>query len=151
MDVLELDAASNNSVDNIRELLEQVRYPAQMGKYKVYIIDEVHMLSTAAFNALLKTLEEPPAHVVFILLLCYFVVFPVLGRNYDAAVMCAGLCGHGLGAVPSAMVNMTVLADQYGMSRKAFLIVPVVGSCLADLAYQPHTLLLIKLFVEKMN
>lgn len=67
MDVLELDAASNNSVDNIRELLEQVRYPAQLGKYKVYIIDEVHMLSTAAFNALLKTLEEPPAHVVFIL------------------------------------------------------------------------------------
>ena len=91
------------------------------------------------------------AHVVFILLLCYFVVFPVLGRNYDAAVMCAGLCGHGLGAVPSAMVNMTVLADQYGMSRKAFLIVPVVGSCLADLAYQPHTLLLIKLFVENVN
>ncbi len=67
MDVLELDAASNNSVDNIRELLEQVRYPAQIGNYKVYIIDEVHMLSTAAFNALLKTLEEPPAHVVFIL------------------------------------------------------------------------------------
>ncbi|MBQ7867580.1 MAG: DNA polymerase III subunit gamma/tau [Clostridia bacterium] len=67
MDVLELDAASNNSVDNIRELLEQVRYPAQIGQYKVYIIDEVHMLSTAAFNALLKTLEEPPAHVVFIL------------------------------------------------------------------------------------
>ncbi len=67
MDVLELDAASNNSVDNIRELLEQVRYPAQIGKYKVYIIDEVHMLSTAAFNALLKTLEEPPSHVVFIL------------------------------------------------------------------------------------
>ncbi len=67
MDVLELDAASNNSVDNIRDLLEQVRYPAQIGRYKVYIIDEVHMLSTAAFNALLKTLEEPPAHVVFIL------------------------------------------------------------------------------------
>lgn len=67
IDVLELDAASNNSVDNIRELLEQVRYPAQLGRYKVYIIDEVHMLSTAAFNALLKTLEEPPAHVVFIL------------------------------------------------------------------------------------
>ena len=67
MDVLELDAASNNSVDNIRELLEQVRYPTQLGRYKVYIIDEVHMLSTAAFNALLKTLEEPPAHVVFIL------------------------------------------------------------------------------------
>ena len=67
LDVLELDAASNNSVDNVRDLLEQVRYPAQVGKYKVYIIDEVHMLSTAAFNALLKTLEEPPKHVVFIL------------------------------------------------------------------------------------
>ncbi len=67
LDVLELDAASNNSVDNVRDLLEQVRYPAQVGKYKVYIVDEVHMLSSAAFNALLKTLEEPPAHVVFIL------------------------------------------------------------------------------------
>ncbi len=67
LDVLELDAASNNSVENVRELLEQVRYPAQVGQYKVYIIDEVHMLSTAAFNALLKTLEEPPPHVVFIL------------------------------------------------------------------------------------
>ncbi len=67
LDVVELDAASNNSVDNVRDLLEQVRYPAQIGKYKVYIIDEVHMLSSAAFNALLKTLEEPPEHVVFIL------------------------------------------------------------------------------------
>ena len=67
MDVLELDAASNNSVDNIRELLEQVRYPAQIGKYKVYIIDEVHMLTASAFNALLKTLEEPPSHAIFIL------------------------------------------------------------------------------------
>ena len=67
LDVLELDAASNNSVDNVRDLLEQVRYPAQVGRYKVYIIDEVHMLSSAAFNALLKTLEEPPSHVVFIL------------------------------------------------------------------------------------
>lgn len=67
LDVVELDAASNNGVDNVRELLEQVRYPAQVGKYKVYIIDEVHMLSSSAFNALLKTLEEPPEHVVFIL------------------------------------------------------------------------------------
>jgi DNA polymerase III subunit gamma/tau len=67
LDVLELDAASNNSVDNVRDLLEQVRYPAQVGQYKVYIIDEVHMLSSAAFNALLKTLEEPPENVVFIL------------------------------------------------------------------------------------
>ncbi len=65
--VFELDAASNNSVDDIRNLTEQVRIPPQVGKYKVYIIDEVHMLSTAAFNAFLKTLEEPPAHAIFIL------------------------------------------------------------------------------------
>jgi DNA polymerase-3 subunit gamma/tau len=63
----ELDAASNNSVDDIRLLIEQVRIPPQIGKYKVYIIDEVHMLSTAAFNAFLKTLEEPPKHAIFIL------------------------------------------------------------------------------------
>ncbi|KAA6318728.1 DNA polymerase III subunit tau, partial [termite gut metagenome] len=63
----ELDAASNNSVDDIRSLTEQVRVPPQVGKYKVYIIDEVHMLSSSAFNAFLKTLEEPPAHAVFIL------------------------------------------------------------------------------------
>jgi DNA polymerase-3 subunit gamma/tau len=63
----ELDAASNNSVDDIRNLVEQVRYPPQNGKYKIYIIDEVHMLSNAAFNAFLKTLEEPPAYAIFIL------------------------------------------------------------------------------------
>ncbi|MFV0589422.1 DNA polymerase III subunit gamma/tau [Bacteroides reticulotermitis] len=63
----ELDAASNNSVDDIRQLVEQVRIPPQIGKYKVYIIDEVHMLSASAFNAFLKTLEEPPRHAVFIL------------------------------------------------------------------------------------
>ncbi|WP_029906462.1 DNA polymerase III subunit gamma/tau [Prevotella sp. 10(H)] len=63
----ELDAASNNSVDDIRSLIEQVRIPPQIGKYKVYIIDEVHMLSQAAFNAFLKTLEEPPHHAIFIL------------------------------------------------------------------------------------
>ena len=67
MDVLEIDAASNNGVDEIRDLREKVQYPPSMTRYKVYIIDEVHMLSTSAFNALLKTLEEPPAHAVFIL------------------------------------------------------------------------------------
>ena len=66
-DVLEIDAASNNSVENIRDLREEVVYPPSMLKKRVYIIDEVHMLSTSAFNALLKTLEEPPAHVIFIL------------------------------------------------------------------------------------
>lgn len=65
--IFELDAASNNSVENIKALMEQTRIPPQVGRYKVFIIDEVHMLSTAAFNAFLKTLEEPPAHVIFIL------------------------------------------------------------------------------------
>ena len=66
-DVLELDAASNNSVDDIRDLIDKVKYGTILGRYKVYIIDEVHMLSASAFNALLKTLEEPPEHVIFIL------------------------------------------------------------------------------------
>ena len=65
--IFELDAASNNSVDDIRNLIDQVRIPPQVGKYKVYIIDEVHMLSQSAFNAFLKTLEEPPQHAIFIL------------------------------------------------------------------------------------
>ncbi len=67
LNIFELDAASNNSVEDIRSLIDQVRYPPQFGKYKVYIIDEVHMLSNAAFNAFLKTLEEPPSYAIFIL------------------------------------------------------------------------------------
>ena len=67
MNVIEIDAASNNGVDNIREIRENVAYSPTEGKYKVYIIDEVHMLSIGAFNALLKTLEEPPEYVIFIL------------------------------------------------------------------------------------
>lgn len=67
MNVIEIDAASNNGVDNIREIVDEVQYSPTEGKYKVYIIDEVHMLSTGAFNALLKTLEEPPSYVIFIL------------------------------------------------------------------------------------
>ena len=67
LNIFELDAASNNSVEHIKTLMEQTRIPPQLGKYKVFIIDEVHMLSTSAFNAFLKTLEEPPAHVIFIL------------------------------------------------------------------------------------
>ena len=65
--IFELDAASNNGVEQIKTLMEQTRIPPQVGKYKVFIIDEVHMLSQAAFNSFLKTLEEPPAHVIFIL------------------------------------------------------------------------------------
>ena len=67
MNVIEIDAASNNGVDNIREIREEVSYRPTEGRYKVYIIDEVHMLSIGAFNALLKTLEEPPEYVIFIL------------------------------------------------------------------------------------
>ena len=66
-DVIEIDAASNNGVNEVRELIEKVKYAPISGRYKVYIIDEVHMMSVAAFNALLKTLEEPPSHVIFIL------------------------------------------------------------------------------------
>ena len=66
-DILEIDAASNNSVDQIRDLTDKINFPPTIGKYKVYIVDEVHMLSKAAFNALLKTLEEPPEHAIFIL------------------------------------------------------------------------------------
>ena len=67
LNIHELDAASNNSVDDIRALVDQVRFTPQAGKYKVYIIDEVHMLSSSAFNAFLKTLEEPPPYAIFIL------------------------------------------------------------------------------------
>ncbi len=67
LDCIEIDGASNNGVENVRDLIEKARFEPNQGKYKIYIIDEVHMLSTGAFNALLKTLEEPPKHVKFIL------------------------------------------------------------------------------------
>src|SRR5512133_3392776 len=67
MDLIEIDAASNTSVDDVRDLRDKINFSPSVGKYKVYIIDEVHMLSTAAFNALLKTLEEPPPHAIFVL------------------------------------------------------------------------------------
>ena len=73
LDVVEIDAASNNGVDNIRDIREEVRYTPSTVKKRVYIIDEVHMLSTGAFNALLKTLEEPPSHVLFILATTKFI------------------------------------------------------------------------------
>ena len=88
------------------------------------------------------------AQVVVLVLLCYFVIFRILGSNYDAAVMCAGLLGHGLGATPSAIVNMTAVKDKYGMSRKAFMIVPIVGAFLVDIIYQPQTIAFIKFFVQ---
>lgn len=86
--------------------------------------------------------------VIFMIVASYFVVFRVLGSNYDAAVMCAGLCGHGLGATPSAIVNMTAVNERYGMSRRAMMIVPIVGAFLVDIIYQPQTIWFIKTFVE---
>lgn len=85
--------------------------------------------------------------VIFMIIVAYFMVFRILGSNYDAAVMCAGLCGHGLGATPSAIVNMTALNEKYGMSRKAMMIVPIVGAFLVDIIYQPTTIWFIKTFV----
>lgn len=86
--------------------------------------------------------------ILFMILVSYFVVFRLLGKNYDAAVMCAGLCGHSLGATPSAIVNMTAVNERYGMSRKAMMIVPIVGAFLVDVIYQPQTIWFIKTFVQ---
>ena len=86
--------------------------------------------------------------VIFMIIIAYFVVFRILGSNYDAAVMCSGLCGHGLGATPSAIVNMTAINEKYGMSRKAMMIVPIVGAFLVDIIYQPATVWFIKTFLQ---
>jgi ESS family glutamate:Na+ symporter len=91
------------------------------------------------------------AQVLLLSLLGYFVVFRILGKNYDAAVMVAGLAGHGLGATPSAIVNMTAVNEKYGMSRKAMMIVPIVGAFLVDIIYQPQTIWFIKTFVENLK
>lgn len=90
------------------------------------------------------------AQVIFMVIIAYFVIFRILGSDYDAAVMCAGLCGHGLGATPSAIVNMTAVNDRYGMSRKAMMIVPIVGAFLVDIIYQPQTIWFIKTFVKAL-
>lgn len=90
------------------------------------------------------------SQVLLVSLLGYFVVFRILGKDYDAAVMVAGLAGHGLGATPSAIVNMTAVNEKYGMSRKAMMIVPIVGAFLVDVIYQPQTIWFIKTFVESL-
>lgn len=90
------------------------------------------------------------AQVLFLSIVAYNIVFRILGKNYDAAVMCAGLCGHGLGATPSAIVNMTAINEKYGMSRKAMMIVPIVGAFLVDIIYQPTVIWFIKTFVKPM-
>lgn len=77
---------------------------------------------------------------VILLLLTYFVVFRILGKNYDAAVMSAGLIGHDLGSTPTAVANMTTIHTKYGVSRKALIIVPIVGAFLIDVFYQPFVI-----------
>lgn len=89
--------------------------------------------------------------VLFLGLASYFIIFRILGADYDAAVMCAGLCGHGLGATPSAIVNMTAVNDRYGYSRKAMMIVPIVGAFLVDIIYQPQTIAFIRMFVQNLK
>ena len=110
LNIFELDAASNNGVEHIKSLMEQTRVPPQVGKYKVFIIDEVHMLSSAAFNAFLKTLEEPPAHVVFILATTekHKILPTILSRCqvYDFERM----------AVPNIIAHLKHVADDQGIT-----------------------------------
>ena len=103
MNVIEIDAASNNGVDNIREIKEQVQYSPATGKYKVYIIDEVHMLSIGAFNALLKTLEEPPEYVIFILATTEVHKIPITILSRSASSF----------SKPSTFVPVSVMASVY--------------------------------------
>ena len=124
MNVIEIDAASNNGVDNVREIRDEVKYPPAEGRYRVYIIDEVHMLSTGAFNALLKTLEEPPSYVLFILATTEIQKIPatVISRcqRYDFARISAQtieerlaeLCEReGISAEPKALSYLARKAD----------------------------------------
>lgn len=144
----ELDAASNNSVDDIRQLIDQVRIPPQVGKYKVFIIDEVHMLSTAAFNAFLKTLEEPPRHAIFILATTekHKLLPTILSRCqiYDFSRMSVGnIVGHlenvaqkeGISYEPAALNVIAQKAD--GGMRDALSIFDQVASfCGGNITYQ---------------
>lgn len=139
LNIVELDAASNNSVDDIRNLIEQVRIPPQIGKYRVFIIDEVHMLSTAAFNAFLKTLEEPPAHAIFILATTekHKIIPTILSRCqiYDfSRITIADIAGQlkyiasneGINAEPAALNIIAQKAD--GAMRDALSIFDQVAA-----------------------
>jgi ESS family glutamate:Na+ symporter len=91
------------------------------------------------------------AQLLLVVFTGYFIVFRILGKNYDAAVMVAGYIGHGLGATPTAIVNMSAVNDRYGASRKAMMIVPIVGAFLVDIIYHPQTIWFISRFVENLN
>ena len=141
MDVIEIDAASNNGVDSIRELRESVKYPPVRGRNKVYIIDEVHMLSQGAFNALLKTLEEPPEHVVFILATtepqklpatilsrCMRLDFRRVSESVIKENMQMICDARGISADPAALSLIAVNAD--GSVRDSLSILEQCVSCL---------------------
>ena len=102
-DVIEIDAASNNGVEEVRSLIDKVKYAPTQGQYKVYIIDEVHMMSPGAFNALLKTLEEPPAHVIFILATTEVHKIPITILSRSASSF----------SKPSTFVPVSVMASVY--------------------------------------
>ena len=144
----ELDAASNNSVEDIRQLIEQVRIPPQIGKYKVFIIDEVHMLSTAAFNAFLKTLEEPPHHAIFILATtekhkllptilsrCQIYDFNRMGADDIVAHLASVAEKEGISYEPAALNVIAQKAD--GGMRDALSIFDQVASfCSGNITYK---------------
>ena len=144
----ELDAASNNSVDDIRQLIEQVRIPPQIGKYKVFIIDEVHMLSTQAFNAFLKTLEEPPRHAIFILATtekhkllatilsrCQIYDFNRMSVDDIVAHLANVAAKEGISCEPAALNVIAQKAD--GGMRDALSIFDQVASfCQGNITYQ---------------
>lgn len=144
----ELDAASNNSVDDIRQLVEQVRIPPQIGKYKVYIIDEVHMLSASAFNAFLKTLEEPPRHAIFILATtekhkilptilsrCQIYDFNRIGVEDTVAHLAYVASKEGITAEPEAL-NVIALKADGGMRDALSIFDQVVSFTGGRITYQ---------------
>ncbi|MBR8719701.1 Holliday junction ATP-dependent DNA helicase RuvB [Bacteroides pyogenes] len=144
----ELDAASNNSVDDIRQLVEQVRIPPQIGKYKVYIIDEVHMLSTSAFNAFLKTLEEPPHHAIFILATtekhkilptilsrCQIYDFNRIGVEDTVEHLSYVAAKEGISAEPEAL-NVIALKADGGMRDALSIFDQVVSFTGGNITYQ---------------
>lgn len=144
----ELDAASNNSVDDIRQLVEQVRIPPQIGKYKVYIIDEVHMLSASAFNAFLKTLEEPPRHAIFILATtekhkilptilsrCQIYDFSRIGVEDTVAHLAYVASKEGITAEPEAL-NVIALKADGGMRDALSIFDQVVSFTRGHITYK---------------
>lgn len=144
----ELDAASNNSVDDIRQLVEQVRIPPQIGKYKVYIIDEVHMLSASAFNAFLKTLEEPPRHAIFILATtekhkilptilsrCQIYDFSRIGVEDTVAHLAYVASKEGITAEPEAL-NVIALKADGGMRDALSIFDQVVSFTGGNITYK---------------